>query len=271
MPSIQFMEALGNNFLVIDSVTQNFSITKNLISKFLNEDDFLEFDQILVIEPPKKEIADFSVKIYNQDGSEAENCVNGMRCVARYLSDRNISTSKNIKLLIGTNLVSVEKNKNNFIVENIFSLSTSKIGLNNDQQVFEVDFDNKKVECFAISLGNPHAVIFNDNFDLDVQKFGTFLQESTFFKGGVNVGFVQISTSNEIDLRVFERGVGETQACGSGACAAAVACVIQKKLNPELKINFHQGQVFTRVDIDNSKVFLQGSAEYRKKDVLLNI
>ena len=106
---------------------------------------------------------------------------------------------------------------------------------------------------------------------LDVQKFGTFLQESDFFKNGVNVGFIQMKNTQEINLRVFERGVGETQACGSGACAAAIACAIQKELDQELKINFHQGQVFTKVNLDDSKVMLQGSAEYRKQDVLLNL
>ena len=98
MPLIQFMEALGNNFIVVDSVTQNFSFSKKSISKFIDKDDFLEFDQVLVIEPPEKEIADFSVKIFNQDGSEAENCVNGMRCVARYLADREISINEDVKL-----------------------------------------------------------------------------------------------------------------------------------------------------------------------------
>ena len=87
------MEALGNNFIIVDSVTQDFSFSKKSIPEFFDKEDFLEFDQVLVIEPPEKEIADFSVKIFNQDGSEAENCVNGMRCVARYLSDRNISVS----------------------------------------------------------------------------------------------------------------------------------------------------------------------------------
>ena len=80
-----------------------------------------------------------------------------------------------------------------------------------------------------------------------------------------------MKNTQEINLRVFERGVGETQACGSGACAAAIACAIQKKLDQELKINFHQGQVFTKVNLDDSKVMLQGSAEYRKQDVLLNL
>ena len=220
---------------------------------------------------PEKEIADFSLKIFNQDGSEAENCVNGMRCVARYLSDRNISISDTVKLLIGANQVTVEKRKNDYIVENIFSLSPSEIGLNKNEQVFEIEFDDKKVPCFAVSIGNPHAVIFNDELALDVQKFGTFLQESDFFKNGVNVGFIQMKNAKEINLRVFERGVGETQACGSGACAAAVACAIQKELDQELKINFHQGQVFTKVNLDDSKVMLQGRAEYRKQDVLLNL
>ena len=116
MPYIQFMEALGNNFIIVDSVTQDFSFSKNSIPKFVDKEDFLEFDQVLVIEPPEKEIADFSVKIFNQDGSEAENCVNGMRCVAKYLSDRNISISDTVKLLIGANQVTVVKRKNVFIV-----------------------------------------------------------------------------------------------------------------------------------------------------------
>ena len=80
-----------------------------------------------------------------------------------------------------------------------------------------------------------------------------------------------MKNAKEINLRVFERGVGETQACGSGACAAAIACAIQKELDQELKINFHQGQVFTKVNLDDSKVMLQGNAEYRKQDVLLNL
>ena len=271
MPYIQFMEALGNNFIVVDSVTQDFSFSKNNIPKILDEEDFLEFDQILVIAPPEKEIADFSVTIFNQDGSEAENCVNGMRCVAKYLSDRNISVSDTVKLLIGTNQVTVKKSKNDYIVENMFSLSPSEIGLNENEQVFEIEFNNKKIPCFSVSIGNPHAVIFNDELGLDVQKFGSFLQESNFFKNGVNVGFIEIKNAKEINLRVFERGVGETQACGSGACAAAVACAIQEELDQELKINFHQGQVFTKVDLDSSKVMLQGGAKYRKQDVLLNL
>ena len=282
---IQYMEALGNNFIVIDSITQNFHfslVSEEIIPIFNSKEDFVwrlagkeedfhEFDQILVIETPEKEFADFSVKIFNQDGSEAENCVNGMRCVARYLSDRNISVSDTVKLLVGSNLVSVEKNKNDFIVENIFSLSPSEIGLNDTEQVFEIEFDNKKVPCFAVSIGNPHAVIFNDELTLDVQEFGTFLQESNFFKKGVNVGFIQIKNAQEISLRVFERGVGETQACGSGACAAAIACAIQKELDKELKINFHQGQVFTKVDLSDSKVLLKGTAEYRREDVVINL
>ena len=281
---IQYMEALGNNFIVIDSITQNFHFSlvseeiipmlksKEGFQKLAGRDaDFLEFDQILVIETPEKDIADFSVKIFNQDGSEADNCVNGMRCIARYLSDRNISISDTVKLLIGKNLVTVEKNKNDFIVENIFSLSTSEIGLNENEQVFEIEFDNKKVPCFAVSIGNPHAVIFNDELGLDVKQFGKFLQESNLFKNGVNVGFIEIKSANEINLRVFERGVGETQACGSGACAAAIACAIRKELDQDLKINFHQGQVFTKVDLGDSKVMLQGSAEYRKEDVVINL
>ena len=282
---IQYMEALGNNFIVIDSITQNFHfslVSEEIIPIFNSKEDFVwrlagkeedfhEFDQILVIETPEKEFADFSVKIFNQDGSEAENCVNGMRCVARYLSDRNISVSDTVKLLVGSNLVTVEKNKNDFIVENIFSLSPSEIGLNDTEQVFEIEFDNKKIPCFAVSIGNPHAVIFNDELSLDVQEFGTFLQERNFFKNGVNVGFIQIKNAQEINLRVFERGVGETQACGSGACAAAIACAIQKELDKELKINFHQGQVFTKVDLSDSKVLLKGTAEYRREDVVINL
>ena len=281
---IQYMEALGNNFIVIDSITQDFifSLVSEEIIPILRskegfqrlagrDTDFLEFDQIIVIEAPEKDIADFSVKIFNQDGSEAENCVNGMRCVARYLSDRKISIGDTVKLLIGANQVTVKKSKNDYIVENMFSLSPSEIGLNENEQVFEIEFDNKKVPCFAVSIGNPHAVIFNDELGLDVQKFGTFLQERNSFKNGVNVGFIEIKSANEINLRVFERGVGETQACGSGACAAAIACAIKKELDQELKINFHQGQVFTKVNLDDSKVMLQGSAEYRKQDVLLNL
>ena len=173
------------------------------------------------------------------------------------------------------NLVSVHRNLINKIDgEVIASLIDTPFGFqeNADQLVDKlIEFYDKKVPCFAVSIGNPHAVIFNDELALDVQKFGTFLQESDFFKNGVNVGFIQMKNAQEINLRVFERGVGETQACGSGACAAAVACAIQKELDQELKINFHQGQVFTKVNLDDSKVMLQGSAEYRKQDVLLNL
>ncbi len=269
MPLIQFMEALGNNFVIIDAVTQDFNFDKKLIKKLVNNDEYPVFDQILIIEPPKSVSADFSIRIYNIDGSEAENCVNGMRCVAKYLCDQKISVNNKIKLLVKNNLLSVEKINDEFVVENPFSFVPDNIGLKNESHIFSLNKDDQRVECFGVAVGNPHAVIFNDELKLDVELFGNFLQESNIFKNGVNVGFVEVINPDEINLRVYERGVGETQACGSGACAAAVACALSKEMKSEIKINFHQGQVLTKVDVENSKVFLIGKANYRKENVIL--
>lgn len=261
------MEALGNNFVLIDCVTQKVKTLNNIVALLKSSEECLDFDQVLAIHPPKTKEADFDLEIYNLDGSKAENCVNGLRCVGKYLIEEKIALCDDITISVMNKTFKVSKIKDLYSVESDFSLISGDIGLSGKETNLDLDFHKKKVKVFSVSVGNPHGVIFNDNYDLDVEDFGSFLQKSGIYSKGVNVGFVKVINEKEISLRVFERGVGETQACGSGACAASIICSLENKTSDEIEVNFYQGSVNTKVDRKRSKIKLTGDAVYRKRNI----
>ncbi|HIO97328.1 MAG TPA: diaminopimelate epimerase [Leucothrix sp.] len=227
---IQFtkMHGLGNDFVVINAIDQSISLNKTQI-KFMGDRHFgIGFDQLLLIESSDVEGADFRYRIYNADGGEVEQCGNGARCFARFVIDEGLSTKTEIPVITKTGkIILIIKDDENVTV-NMGSpeLSPDKLPFTADQQAinYSLNIGQEVVEFCAISMGNPHAVILVDDIDTAaVEKIGKALQSDPHFPQSVNVGFMQVIDKNQARIRVYERGVGETQACGTGACAAIVA------------------------------------------------
>ena len=268
----QYMESLGNDFMIIDGITQNFEVSDSNISKLSNVNNDLGYDQLMIILPPKDDVSDISVKIFNIDGSESENCVNGMRCVAQYVFDNKLINANELIISINDDLIIVSKIENSLLKVEMSNLSFEKedIGLNNDAPNF-LEYEGSKLIFHSLSVGNPHAVIFSEERDLNIPDIGKKIQDSGYFKNGINVGFMEVLSETEINLRVVERGVGETQACGSGACAAAIIGIKEGRLTNQVKVNFQKGSLEVSVDLIKNKVFLIGDANYRAKDIAVEL
>ena len=255
------MQGLGNDFIVIDNIEGDVSLSTEEIRQLSDRRFGIGFDQLLMVESASNEDVDFRYVIYNDDGTEASQCGNGARCLALYLQKKDL-TKKN-KIIVETNSgnlvmtvnqdnsVRVEMGEPNFI--------PSKIPFITQSQALEYSLEGQKMG--VLSIGNPHAVIILKDMDKeDVEVTATKLQNSNYFPESVNVGFMQILDKNEINLRVIERGVGETLACGSGACAAVVYGIQLGLLGKKVKVHLKGGDAF--VEFDRGTVYLSGPGEF---------
>ena len=222
------MHGLGNDFMVIDLVTQRLDLTKDLVQLLGDRHLGIGFDQLLVVEPPMRPDVDFSYRIFNTDGTEVEQCGNGARCFARFVQARKLSFKQRLRVETASGIISlttdrygwvdVDMGKPKFEPDEIpFSpRATTKI-----QNTYHLDVNGTSVQLYVANMGNPHAVIkVDDVLDAEVETLGKAIESHPAFPDRVNVGFMQVMNQRHIRLRVYERGVGETQACGTGACAA---------------------------------------------------
>ncbi|MFI8553530.1 diaminopimelate epimerase [Psychrobacter sp. 4Dc] len=222
------MHGLGNDFMVIDLVTQRLELTKDLVQLLGDRHLGIGFDQLLVVEPPMRPDVDFSYRIFNTDGTEVEQCGNGARCFARFVQARKLSFKQRLRVETASGIISlttdrygwvdVDMGKPKFEPDEIpFSpRATTKI-----QNTYHLDVNGTPVQLYVANMGNPHAVIkVDDVLDAEVETLGKAIESHPAFPDRVNVGFMQVMNQRHIRLRVYERGVGETQACGTGACAA---------------------------------------------------
>ncbi|OLF38632.1 diaminopimelate epimerase [Psychrobacter sp. C 20.9] len=222
------MHGLGNDFMVIDLVTQRLDLTKELVELLGDRHLGIGFDQLLVVEPPMRPDVDFSYRIFNTDGTEVEQCGNGARCFARFVQARKLSFKQRLRVETASGIISlttdrfgwveVDMGKPKFEPNEIpFSpRATTKI-----QNTYHLDVNGTPVQLYVANMGNPHAVIkVDDVLDAEVETLGKAIESHPAFPDRVNVGFMQVMNQRHIRLRVYERGVGETQACGTGACAA---------------------------------------------------
>ena len=222
------MHGLGNDFMVIDLVTQRLDLTKGLVQLLGDRHLGIGFDQLLVVETPMRPDVDFSYRIFNTDGTEVEQCGNGARCFARFVQARKLSFKQRLRVETASGIISlttdrygwvdVDMGKPKFEPDEIpFSpRATTKI-----QNTYHLDVNGTPVQLYVANMGNPHAVIkVDDVLDAEVETLGKAIESHPAFPDRVNVGFMQVMNQRHIRLRVYERGVGETQACGTGACAA---------------------------------------------------
>lgn len=244
MTTIRFtkMHGLGNDFMVIDATQQPCPLIPEQIRQLANRHMGIGFDQLLLIEPPKHKEMDFFYRIFNIDGSEAEQCGNGLRCITQYIHTKKLSLKNPLK--IGTlKGIQLSEQLAGGLVRVVMGKPSYLIGFE------EIQIHNQVVKSFSLGMGNPHTVILVRDVSIArVAELGKLLNNHPHFPQGINVEFMQVLTSSHIRLRVFERAVGETLACGSGACAAVAAGQAQGLLAPEVTVELPGGELWIATD-----------------------
>ena len=265
------MHGLGNDFVLLDLISQNITISDEQIKLLADRRLGVGFDQLLTVEPPDNPEADFKYRIFNADGSEAEQCGNGARCLLRFVRDRGLTTKTKIKLETNTGVIECELEKDGNISVDMGRpvLQPKCIPFIADQAqiLYKLNVSlplcgsEESVNIASLNIGNPHAVIVVEDVDESpVAQLGAAIEKHRRFPDRVNVGFMQIIARDHIRLRVFERGVGETLACGTGACAAVVAGRLQGLLDETVEVSLPGGNLRITWQGDDSPVKMTGPA-----------
>jgi diaminopimelate epimerase len=240
------MHGLGNDFVVIDLITQSLDIDAATIRFLADRHRGVGCDQVLLVEPPTDPAMDFRYRIFNQDGSEAEQCGNGARCIAKFVRDKRLSAKRRLRVETRGGPLTLVCGKNNVVTVGmgVPRLAPADVPFEAAEKAasYTLDVDGRDVQLSAVSMGNPHAVLLVDDVETaPVATLGPLIESHPRFPNRANVGFMQIVNRGEVRLRVFERGVGETEACGSGACAAMVAGRIRGLLDDRVRVHLHGG------------------------------
>ena len=231
------MQALGNDFMVVENVRQKLTLTRDLIKHWADRRHGVGFDQLLLLEAATDAKADFIYRIFNADGTEVEQCGNGARCVARFAFEQQLSVKKQLLLQTQQGLLSTELIKPDWV-----KVSLGLPDVKTTSQVLEIE--SHQVEIGILSVGNPHAIIqVEDVAFAPVAELGPRIEKHLIFMTGVNVSFMQIIDRQQIKLRVWERGVGETPACGSGASAAVVMGQARGELDANVEVVLPGGEL----------------------------
>ena len=227
MKSVEFtkMHGLGNDFMVIENLNGKLHLNREIIRHWADRRVGIGFDQLLLVNAPTVDAAEFDYQIFNADGDEVEHCGNGARCFAKFVSDRHLTQNRSINVNTHSGVITLQLQEDGqvTVLMGVPQFSPDKIpfiaAAQNDFYTLEVS--GQTLNVGAASIGNPHVLIRVDDVNAaDVENLGAIIERHERFPSRVNVGFMQIIDHQHIRLRVFERGVGETRACGTGACAA---------------------------------------------------
>ena len=259
------MHGLGNDFVVIDAITQKINLTVPEIKSLANRHFGVGFDQLLLIEKPTIKEADFRYRIFNADGSEVAQCGNGVRCFARFVLDKGLTDKTTITVETNSGLVyptiAGDAVRVNMGVPQ-FAPAALPMRADAEATRYVLEIEDATVNVGAVSIGNPHAVVqVTDIISAPVEAWGVQLESHTAFPERVNVGFMEVVENDHINLRVFERGAGETRACGTGACAAVVVGIRQGLLGGSVQVSLPGGDLQIEWAGDDSPVWMTGPAE----------
>lgn len=264
------MHGLGNDFMVVDAVNQQVTLSTPQIRTLADRHFGVGFDQLLLIESPTSPESDFYYRIYNGDGSEVEQCGNGLRCVAKYIHNHKLSNKNKIAVETASGICYPELGPDKLVIVDMgiprFKLADIPFISDRQSESYLLPVAGRQVPMSVLSMGNPHAVILVEDLGVDlanapVAELGAAICHHPSFPSGVNVGFCEIENGDSIQLRVFERGVGETLACGTGACAAMVAARQKKLVGDQVKVNLRGGQLEVRWEGVGQPVTMIGPAE----------
>lgn len=260
------MHGLGNDFVVLDAISQKVVLDETQVRAIADRRFGIGCDQILLVETPRHADTEFYYRVFNADGGEVEQCGNGARCFARYVFDKGLTRSReipvgtaagNIRLIIEDDgQVRVNMGPPHLRPDEIpFAAAAQAV-------IYPLEVDGKILEIGALSMGNPHAVlIVEDAADIVVDRLGPLIQRHSRFPRRANVGFMTIRERNAIDLRVYERGAGETLACGTGACAAVVHGHLLGLLDERVEVHLRGGTLVVSWLGDHAPVWMIGPAQ----------
>ena len=258
------MHGLGNDFLVLDMINQPLDMTTELVRRLADRHTGIGCDQLLLIEAPTLPDADFRYRIFNADGQEVEHCGNGARCFAKYVVENKLTGLTTIKLQTGEQIITVSIVEGGVAVDmGQPNLEPSAVALDAERSdsLFEFKTKTSTLHFDVASMGNPHAVVNVEDTDTAaVAEQGEELQASGLFANGVNVGFMQVVERDRIKLRVFERGVGETRACGTGACAAVACGIRQGLLDSSVTVELPGGELTINWPESDASMTMTGPA-----------
>ena len=260
------MHGLGNDFIVINALEKPFELAGGEISKLAHRRTGIGFDQLLIVEPAGDSGADFTYRIFNADGGEVENCGNGARCFARYVTERGLTDKKDITVATSGGLMELTVLDDSSVSVRmgnpVFEPSGVPFEASGLSTSYDLDVDGEQLEVGVVSVGNPHAVTqVKDVQRAEVQRLGRLIESHERFPNRVNAGFMQVESRSEIALRVFERGVGETMACGTGACAAVVVGIVQGLLDRQVDVHLAGGDLQVRWMDNSAQIEMIGPGE----------
>jgi diaminopimelate epimerase len=256
------MHGLGNDFMVVDNTSGDINFSVEQIVRLSDRHFGVGFDQLLVVESSTSPGIDFRYIIYNADGSEVAQCGNGARCFARFVHQKKLTQRNPIVVETHSSIISLQINADNTVRVDMgrpsFELESIPLIAPKVQSTYNIE----GFEMGVLSMGNPHCVLLVDDLlQLDIASIALEIQNSKVLPNQANIGFMQIVGRNEVNLRVYERGSGETLACGSGACAAVVHGVKQGLLDENVCVHLTGGDASIEY-INDDRVFLSGPAEF---------
>ena len=270
------MHGLGNDFIVINGIDQSITLTPKTIQQLSARHTGIGFDQCLIIERSYQPGIDFVYRIFNANGEAVGQCGNGARCIARFIERQGLSSKKSFTIATATTQMILRLNDDESVTVEmgVPKLQPECIPLcaNTQKDLYDIRLsDEKIITVHALSVGNPHAILLVDDLEsAPVNELGQLICEHPMFPEQTNVGFLNIQSPDHIKLRVYERGCGETQACGSGAVAAMAAGRLFHQLNPRVRVSLPGGDLWVEWTHQHHAIQLTGPATFVYDGQLVN-
>lgn len=262
------MEGIGNDYVYVNCFQEQIEDPRHVAVKVSDRHYGIGSDGLILIKP--SDVADFCMDMYNADGSQSEMCGNGIRCVAKYVYDYGLTdqTSISVETLAGIKYLDlkIEDGKVAMVTVNMGQpeLIPAKIPVKSDKDILvnePITVDGREYKMTCVSMGNPHCIVFvEDTGDFPLEEIGPQFENHAIFPNRVNAEFIQILDRKTVNMRVWERGSGETLACGTGACASAVACILNDLTDEEITLHLLGGDLLVRWDREKNLVYMTGPA-----------
>jgi diaminopimelate epimerase len=261
------MHGLGNDFVVVDGVRQQVALDAATVRRLADRHTGIGCDQLLLVEPPPDDSVDFRYRIFNADGGEVEQCGNGARCFARFVRDQGLSDQATLRVATSAGVLTLQVQENGMVTVDMgvpeFEPARIPFTAPARDLRYLLDTEHGDVTLGVVALGNPHAVMLvEDTATAPVEILGPLLESHPRFPQRVNAGFLAVVDRGHARLRVFERGVGETRACGSGACAAVIVGRLQGLFDTSVAVDLTGGRLMISWLGEGEPVHMTGPASH---------